>query len=99
MKHKHSEWMLGLLYAEEMYNKDFRVKGYDPVDQWFSWQYKETEGVHTVYGECEWLDGVLDYYKQQAHNVNVLFKGWTVEELGIEFAQVVDDNFWEIVLK
>jgi len=26
-------------------------------------------------------------------------KGWLCEPLGKEFAQVIEDNFWEIVLK
>lgn len=26
-------------------------------------------------------------------------KGWLCEPLGEEFAQVIEDNFWEIVLK
>lgn len=94
MKYEKSQWLRGLLFAEQQAQDGWRVCEVDLIEQWFSWTYKDTEAKQTVFGEAEWLDGVRDYYKNRNENINREF-----ENLGAEFAQAIDDNFWELVLK
>lgn len=89
MTYQKSEWFKGLLFAEQQSLDGWRVCELDYVEQWFSWTYQDTKAKQTVFGEVEWLDGVRDFYKNRNHHTNK----------GFEFAQVIEDNFWELALK
>lgn len=94
MKYEKSEWYKGLLFAEQQSQDGWRVCQFDCTEQWFSWAYQNSEARQIFFGENEWLDGVRDYYKNRNHHTNKEF-----ESVGTEFAQVIEDNFWELVLK
>lgn len=72
MKHEKSDWFKGLLFAEQQSQDGWRVCELDYVEQWFSWTYQDTEAKQTIFGECEWLDGVRDFYKNQKMNIKRL---------------------------
>lgn len=74
MKHEKSDWFKGLLFAEQQSQAGWRVCELDYVEQWFSWTYQDTEAKQTVFGECEWLDGVRDFYKNQNMNTKRLYE-------------------------
>lgn len=68
---KRSEWMKGLLFAEEQSQSGWRVCELDYVEQWFSWTYQDTEAKQTVFGEVEWLDGVRAYYSNKYQHKHI----------------------------
>lgn len=69
MKYEKSEWFKGLLFAEQQSQDGWRVCELDYAEQWFSWTYQDTEAKQTVFGECEWLNGVRDFYKNRNQNI------------------------------
>lgn len=72
---KRSEWMKGLLFAEEQSQAGWIVSKLNYIEQWFSWTYKDTDAQQTVFGEAEWLDGVRDYYKNRHQNTDRFCEG------------------------
>lgn len=94
MTYQKSEWYKGLLFAEEQSAQGWRINSYDYPEQWIAWTFEDTPAKQTVFGEVEWIQGVLDFYKNRNHHTDVEF-----ESLTAEFLQVIEDNFWEIVLK
>lgn len=72
MKHEKSDWFKGFLFAEKQWQEGWKVCEVDYVEEWFSWTYQDTEAKQTVFGECEWLDGVRDFYKNQNMNTKRL---------------------------
>lgn len=90
---ENSGWYKGLLYAEEKSQEGWKISGCDYTEGWIKW---ESEGNNIYWFEEDdgFISGVLDYHRNQNHKTNKEF-----EALGIEFAQVIEDNFWELVLK
>lgn len=111
---KKSEWLNGLLYAEEMCKNGYRVVEFYIGGNYFSWELRDTPYFkNTVYYEdYQWLVGVRDYYKNKYDQLYTEFKiihkpvSLTIEDfmkeqerLPNEMAQVIEDNFWDLVLK
>lgn len=100
-KHERSEYMKGVLFAEEQKEIGWVFKSCNYEEQSLTWEYVHKNGVageerprQIVFAENEFFDGVIDYHKHMER-----FKEFKVESLGTEFAQVLEDNFWELVLK
>lgn len=75
MTYEKSQWFKGLLYAEQMSQQGWRVKEFDCLEQYFMWEYADTQGVHKAYGDNQWLDGVRDYHRNRNIQLNRLVEG------------------------
>lgn len=97
-KHERSEYMKGVLFAEEQKEIGWVFRGCNYEKQSLEWRWNSSFGEEKprqiVFAENEFFDGVIDYQKHMKR-----FKEFKFESLGTEFAQVLEDNFWELVLK
>lgn len=73
-KYQKSSWYEGLLFAEEQSAQGWNVCGFDYTESWFMWQWPESEAKQTVFGEIEWLQGVLDFYRNRNNRNDEPFK-------------------------
>jgi hypothetical protein len=95
MKYEKSEWYKGLLFAEEQSAQGWIVHAFDYDQSWFMWAWENSfEAKQTYFGTREWLQGVLDYYQNKNQRNDEPF-----QYLDKEFQEVLDDNFWGLVLK
>ena len=66
-KHERSEYMKGVLFAEEQKEIGWMFKGGNYEEQSLEWQWDsslaEEKPRQTVFAENEFFDGVIDYQK------------------------------------
>lgn len=66
-KHERSEYMKGVLFAEEQKDVGWVFKGCNYEEQSLEWQWSSSEGCEKprqiVFAENEFFDGVIDYQK------------------------------------
>ena len=66
-KHERSEYMKGVLFAEEQKEVGWVFKGGNYEEQSLEWEWNSCEGCEKprqiVFAENEFFDGVIDYQK------------------------------------
>ena len=66
-KHERSEYMKGVLFAEEQKEIGWVFKSYNYEEQSLTWEWNSSVGEekprHIVFAENEFFDGVIDYQK------------------------------------
>ena len=63
LKHERSEYMKGVLFAEEQKEIGWVFKSCNYEEQSLEWQWNSSEARHIVFAENEFFDGVIDYQK------------------------------------
>jgi len=63
MGYQKSGWFDGLLFAEYLSAQGWTFVCVNESKGLAAWKWEDTDGMQTVFGEAEWLDGVRDYYK------------------------------------
>ena len=74
MTYQKSEWYKGLLFAEEQSTQGWNVCGFDYDQSWFMWEWHDSDAKQTCFGTREWLQGVLDFYKNRNNRNDEPFK-------------------------
>lgn len=62
-KHERSEYMKGVLFAEEQKEIGWVFKAGNYEEQSLEWQWNSCEARQVVFAENEFFDGVIDYQK------------------------------------
>lgn len=62
-KHERSEYMKGVLFAEEQKEIGWVFKSCNYEEQSLEWQWNSSEARQVVFADNEFFDGVIDYQK------------------------------------